>query len=90
MIICLKSKPFSQQFNCDKKSCWPSKSHQIHFHDKFQGCNKGQKSGGAGSNAARRRCPAAPSDLPKSGGGAAAPPAPTLAASLYSIHFFVS
>ena len=39
----------------------------------LQGCTKGQKSGGAGSNAARRRCPAAPSDLPKSGGGAAAP-----------------
>ena len=37
--------------------------------------------GGAGSNAARRRCPAAPSDLPKSG-GAAAPPAPPLGASL--------
>ena len=36
-----------------------------------QGCTKGQKSGGAGSNAARRRCPAAPSDLPKSGGAAA-------------------
>ena len=33
---------------------------------------------GASSNAARRRCPAAPSDLPKSGGGAAAPPPPTL------------
>ena len=46
-----------------------------------QGCTKGQKSGGAGSNAARRRCPAAPSDLPKSG-GAAAPPAPPLGASL--------
>ena len=26
------------------------------------------------SNAARRRCPAAPSDLPKSGGEAAPPP----------------
>ena len=37
----------------------------------MQGCSKGQKSGGAGSNAARRRCPAAPSDLPKSGGAAA-------------------
>ena len=47
----------------------------------LQGCSKGQKSGGAGSNAARRRCPAAPSDLPKSG-GAAAPPAPPLAAPL--------
>ena len=47
----------------------------------MQGCTKGQKSGGAGSNAARRRCPAAPSDLPKSG-GAAAPPAPPLGASL--------
>ena len=42
----------------------------------MQACNKGQKSGGAGSNAARRRCPAAPSDLPKSG-GAAAPRAAT-------------
>ena len=41
--------------------------------NKGQGCRKGQKSGGAGSNAARRRCPAAPSDLPKPG-GAAAPP----------------
>ena len=41
----------------------------------MQGCSKGQKSGGAGSNAARSRCPAAPSDPPKSG-GAAAPPAP--------------
>ena len=49
----------------------------------FQGCTKGQKSGGAGSNAGRRRCPAAPSDLPKSG-GAAAPPAPPLGASLHS------
>ena len=48
----------------------------------LQGCSKGQKSGGAGSNAARRRCPAGPSDLPKSG-EAAAPPAPTLAASLH-------
>ena len=47
----------------------------------LQGCTKGQKSGGAGSNAGRRRCPAAPSDLPKSG-GAAAPPAPPLGASL--------
>ena len=47
----------------------------------IQGCTKGQKSGGAGSNAARRRCPAAPSDLPKSG-GAAVPPAPPLGASL--------
>ena len=47
----------------------------------YQGCTKGQKSWGAGSNAARRRCPAAPSDLPKSG-GAAAPPAPPLGASL--------
>ena len=37
----------------------------------MQGCTKGQKSGGAGSNVARRRCPAAPSDLPKSGGAAA-------------------
>ena len=37
-------------------------------------CRKDRKSGGTGSNAARRRCPAAPSDLPKSG-GAAAPPA---------------
>ena len=36
---------------------------------------------GADSNVARRRCPAAPSDLPKSG-GAAAPPAPPLGASL--------
>ena len=43
----------------------------------MQGCSKGQKSGGAGSNAARRRCPAVPSDLPKSG-GAVAPPAPPL------------
>ena len=42
----------------------------------YQGCNKGQKSGGAGSNAARRRCPAAPSDLPKSGGAAAPPGLP--------------
>ena len=50
-----------------------------------QGCTKGQKSGGAGSNAARRRCPAAPSDLPKSG-GAAAPPAPPLGASLHWIQ----
>ena len=48
-----------------------------------QGCNKGQKSGGAGSNAARRRCPAAPSDLPKSG-GAAAPTAPPLVACLHN------
>ena len=38
----------------------------------MQGCSKGQKSGGAGSNAARRRCPAAPSDLPESGGHLAA------------------
>ena len=50
--------------------------------DETQGCTKGQKSGGAGSNAARRRCPAAPSDLPKSG-GAAAQPAPPLGASLH-------
>ena len=49
-----------------------------------QGCNKGQKSGGAGSNAARRRCPAVPSDLPKSG-GAVAPPAPPLVACLLYI-----
>ena len=48
----------------------------------MQGCKKGQKSGGAGSNAARR--PAAPSDLPKSG-GAAAPPAPPFGASLFII-----
>ena len=47
----------------------------------IQGCTKGQKSGGAGSNAARRRCPAAPSDLQKSG-GAAAPLAPPLVACL--------
>ena len=47
----------------------------------IQGCTKGQKSGGAGSNVARRRCLAAPSDLPKSG-WAAAPPAPPLGASL--------
>ena len=40
---------------------------------------------GAGSNAARRCCLAVPSDLPKSG-GAAAPSAPSLAASL---HCFV-
>ena len=40
----------------------------------------------AGSNAARRRCPAAPSDLPKSGGAAAPIPAPTLAASLSSSY----
>ena len=33
-------------------------------HEQLQGCTKGQKSGGAGSNAARRRCLAAPSDLP--------------------------
>ena len=60
-----------------------------------QGCTKGQKSGGAGSNAARRCCPEAPSDLPKSG-GAAAPPAPPLGASLFRdnglkncfFHFF--
>ena len=51
-----------------------------------QGCTKGQKSGGAGSNAARRRCPAAPSDLPKSG-GAAAPPAPPLVACLHKFLF---
>ena len=37
---------------------------------------------GPGSNAARRRCSAAPSDLPKSG-GAAAPPASHLGACLY-------
>ena len=36
---------------------------------------------GAGSNAARRHCPAAPSDLPKSG-GAAATSAPPLATCL--------
>ena len=42
----------------------------------MQGCTKGQKSGGAGSNAARCRCPAAPSDLPKSGGAAAPPCSP--------------
>ena len=56
---------------------------------KTQGCSKGQKSGGAGNNAARarRRCPAAPSDLTKSG-GAAAPPAPSLAASLRLIPLF--
>ena len=42
---------------------------------------QGSKIWGAGSNAARRRCPAAPSDLPKAG-GAAAPPAPPLAAPL--------
>ena len=47
----------------------------------LQGCTKGQKSGGAGSNAGRRRCPAEPFDLPKSG-GAAAPHAPPLGASL--------
>ena len=51
----------------------------------LQGCSKGQKSRGAGSNAARRHCPAAPSDLPKSGGAAAppAPPAPPLVARLF-------
>ena len=48
----------------------------------MQGCNKGQKSGGAGSNAARRRCPAAPSDLPKSGG------APLLVAGLSDVFRF--
>ena len=32
--------------------------------------------GGAGSNAGRRRCPAAPSDLPKSGGGGQLPHLP--------------
>ena len=47
----------------------------------YKGCTKGQKSGGAGSNAAHRSCPAAPSDLPKSR-GAAAPPASPLGASL--------
>ena len=57
--------------------------------DQAQGCTKGQKSGGAGSNAARRRCPAAPSDLPKSG-GAAAPPAPPLGASMHRGHLNVS
>ena len=41
----------------------------------YRDAPRDQKSGVAGSNAARRRCPAAPSDLPKSG-GAAAPPAP--------------
>ena len=49
-------------------------NHKICFQS--QGCCKGQKSGGAGSNVARRRCPAAPSDLPKSGGAAAPPPRP--------------
>ena len=56
----------------------------VRKHDNFeaiQGCTKGQKSGGAGSNAACRRCLVAPSDLPKSG-GAAAPPAPPLATPL--------
>ena len=53
--------------------------YNVHIY--IQGCTKGQKSGGAGSNAARRRCPAAPSDLPKSG-GAAAPPASPIGASL--------
>ena len=42
---------------------------------------QGSKIRGAGSNAARCRCPAAPSDMPKSG-GAAAPPASHLAACL--------
>ena len=48
--------------------------------------HQGSKIRGAGSNAARRRCLAAPSDLPKSG-GAAAPPAPPLGASL--VHTYV-
>ena len=52
----------------------------------YQGCPKGQKSGGAGSNAARRRCPVAPSDLPKSG-EAASPPAPP--ASNIPAHMYV-
>ena len=61
-------------------ACYGDLSPNIQL-DGSQGCTKGQKSGGTGSNAARRRCPAAPSDLPKSG-GAAAPPAPPLGASL--------
>ena len=60
-------------------------SEKISLIEKRQGCNKGQKSGGAGSNEARRRCPAAPSDLPKSG-RAAAPPAPPLVACLIDIY----
>ena len=50
-----------------------------------QGCTKGQKSGEAGSNVARRRCPAAPSDLPKTGGaGPPGPPACCMPARYYS------
>ena len=45
--------------------------------NRSQACAKVEKSGGTHSNAARRRLPAAPSDLPKSG-GARAPPAPPL------------
>ena len=42
----------------------------LHFPN--QACRKNM--GGASSNAASRRYPAAPSDLPKSGGAAAPPP----------------
>ena len=50
---------------------WQEYKQILLFKKALQGCTKGQKSGGAGSNAARRRCPAAPSDPPKSGGAAA-------------------
>ena len=58
---------------------------------RVQGCTKGQKSGGAGSNAARRRCPAAPSDLPKSGGGSCPPCPPAWCIPVkYMYHLWLS
>ena len=46
------------------------------------------KLGGANNNAARRRCPATPSILPKCGGGVIAPLAPPLLRSLLRIWLF--
>ena len=58
---------------------------RLKYLTKYQVCTKGRKSGGAGSNAARRRCPAGSSDLPKSGGAAVSPASP-LGASLTTIQ----
>ena len=60
------------------------------LNDGTQGCNKGQKSGGAGSNAVRRRCPSAPSDLPKSGRGRGppGPPACCMPALVFTLILF--
>ena len=55
----------------------------IHVWFAIQGCTKGQKSGGAGSNAARRHYLAAPSDLPKSWGRSGPPGLPLGACLLY-------